>query len=204
MYGQTFPGSIVTMDARYSCNGQPLPSSTQYVYGSGTDTLHLFDYAKDFRPYTVGFQDGQTTIYDTLRVPSSGETLIVFCRIYAKSESAHGGTFDIEESLTRQDYEIWNLTTGQHLLTVEGGLDHQYSRFEAYVQPSHRRGFIARTYEFEIDSSGNVTTTLIAYTHRVESSDRTNDTLFELPISPAPAIGSKVTYRLVGGHYLRE
>ena len=93
--GQTFLFGLGAGD-KYSCGGEPLPYATMYVYNDGADTLHLSDYGVGFAPYTAGSQQSSTTVYDRLHLAASNQTLLVFCRTYFRSESAHGGTFDID------------------------------------------------------------------------------------------------------------
>ncbi len=122
-----------------------------YVYNEGRDTLFLSQ-----------INAGEIHSCDTLRVTNSiqidglGSEELVLHRTCSGFTSSHGGTFDIEESISISKYEIWNLDTKEMIFEAKYNYHNDYNKFQAYEDPQHKKGVESYSYDLEIDSVGRI------------------------------------------------
>ena len=123
-----------------------------YVYNNLKDTIHL----SKINCEQICFC-GDPKIIDTIQIDRVGSKEIVFLRNCIGHTEEHGGSFDISRSVTLSKYEIWNLDTKQMIFVAINFHDYEFQEYQAYGNPEHINGTILYSYDFKIDSVGQIT-----------------------------------------------
>lgn len=183
-------------------------SKNIYVYNNLKDTITL----SKTNAGRICYCD-TLKIVDTIQIDGVGSKEIVFFRKCNGFTEEHGGTFDISEATTISKYEIWNLDTKQMIFEATNFYHCDFKEFQAYKKHRQTQGVESYSYNFRIDSVGQITinnlkTSTEAYevkwktiNKKGESENIVEDLPYENYIYPDKIEG---TYRYKNGKYICE
>jgi hypothetical protein len=129
---------------------------TFYVFNNGKDTIHLkkLDLGRMMNLSSVA-------LVDSVQIDDVGAKELILLRKGTGFTDEHGGTFDISESKSMEQFEIWNADTKTLLFEAVSSWSYDYNIFR--VQPLDPRfakkqgkGSEKYKYDFIVTSSGNV------------------------------------------------
>ncbi len=135
-----------------------LGQERRYVYNNTKDTIFFTNFKPRFS--ALGFDPkvslcGDIKIVDSIQVDGIGRKELVFYFNCTFSNSQHGGTFDIDESVEIGKYEIWNLDTKSAIFEV---IDFKRTNFNRFISGQPKaNGNTCYKSDVTFDDSGTIT-----------------------------------------------
>ena len=123
--------------------------TNKYFFNDGKDSIVLTPLMS--RGFCL---KNTTSICDKLQIDGQGLNEVVLYRSGFCIINEHGGSFDIDESVSVGKYEVWNLDTKQMLFDVITYYKSDFNRFRVSI---HTKGCESYTCNFRIDSLGTIT-----------------------------------------------